>query len=331
MTTSSIERAQRLPKDLALIALAIQAGIAVAGIGAQLIWSPYAEDMRRVYATAQTLVPMLSSAFVNWAFAALLTWCFARHALDRHGPAGLARPAGARGIFGVVFLLLVLAQGYVLAPLVHQAALSYIQNTAGSMAAAGFVFALSSVLQLVLVALIAWFACWLALRRRSGGGSDGDVNASAPAASSSSSSRAAIAWVVGVFFVCLQMLMSSLFQGWIGMQQAPGAGPLVLGWIVVPLVVLALTFWGAWMGAREAAQPRPLRAIAASALAFVLLQLVCIAIAIAWMLWVLRPGHVGNIVGPAVGLAVIYVVLMVMLTRSTVGWLYRRVQAAPAQ
>ena len=330
MTTSSIERPQRLPKDLALIALAIQAGVAVAGIGSQLIWSPYAEDMRRVYATAQTLVPMLSSAFVNWAFAALLTWCFARHTLDRHGPAGLARPAGARGIFGVAFLLLVLAQGYVLAPLVHQAALSYIQNTAGSMAAAGFVFALSSVLQLMLVALIAWFACWLALRRRSGG-SAGGVDASAHEVSSSSSPRAAIAWVVGVFFVCLQMLMSSLFQGWIGMQQAPGAGPLVLGWIVAPLVVLALTFWGAWMGAREAVQSRPLRAIAASALAFVLLQLVCIAIAIAWMLWVLRPGHVGNIVGPAVGLAVIYVVLMVMLTRSTVGWLYRRVQAAPAQ
>lgn len=330
MTTSSLERVQRLPKDLALIALAIQAGVAVAGLGAQLIWSPYAEDMRRVYATAQTLVPMLSSAFVNWAFAALLTWCFARHTLDRRGPAGLARPAGARGIFGVVFLLLVLAQGYVLAPLVHQAALSYIQNTAGSMAAAGFVFALSSVLQLMLVALIAWFACWLALRRRSGG-SAGGVDASAHEVSSSSSPRAAIAWVVGVFFVCLQMLMSSLFQGWIGMQQAPGAGPLVLGWIVAPLVVLALTFWGAWMGAREAVQSRPLRAIAASALAFVLLQLVCIAIAIAWMLWVLRPGHVGNIVGPAVGLAVIYVVLMVMLTRSTVGWLYRRVQAAPAQ
>lgn len=330
MTTSSIERPQRLPKDLALIALAIQAGVAVTGIGSQLIWSPYAEDMRRVYATAQTLVPMLSSAFVNWAFAALLTWCFARHTLDRRGPAGLARPAGARGIFGVVFLLLVLAQGYVLAPLVHQAALSYIQNTAGSMAAAGFVFALSSVLQLMLVALIAWFACWLALRRRSGGSASG-VDASAHEVSSWSSPRAAIAWVVGVFFVCLQMLMSSLFQGWIGMQQAPGAGPLVLGWIVAPLVVLALTFWGAWMGAREAAQPRPLRAIAASALAFVLLQLVCIAIAIAWMLWVLRPGHVGNIVGPAVGLAVIYVVLMVMLTRSTVGWLYRRVQAASAQ
>lgn len=330
MTTSSIERAQRLPKDLALIALAIQAGVAVAGIGTQLIWSPYAEDMRRVYATAQTLVPMLSSAFVNWAFAALLTWCFARHALDRHGPAGLARPGSARGIFGVVFLLLVLAQGYVLAPLIHQAALSYIQNTAGSIAAASFVFALSSVLQLMLVALIAWFACWLALRRRSGG-SGGGVDASAPAASSSSSPRAAIAWVVGVFFVCLQMLMSSLFQGWIGMQQAPGAGPLVLGWIVAPLVVLALTFWGAWMGAREAAQPRPLRAIAASALAFVLLQLVCIAIAIAWMLWVLRPGHVNDVVGPAVGLAVIYVVLMVMLTRSIVGWLYQRFQAAPAQ
>ncbi|MDH6167441.1 hypothetical protein M2282_002590 [Variovorax boronicumulans] len=328
MTTSSLERVQRLPRDLALIALAIQAGVAVAGIGAQLIWSPYAEDMRRLYTTARALVPMLSSAVMNWAFAALLAWCFARHALDRHGPAELARPAGARGIFGVVFLLLVLVQGYVLAPLIHQVALSYIQNTAGSIAAAGFVFALSSVLQLVLVALIAWFACWLALQRRSGG-SGGDVATSAPAASFPSSPRAVIAWVVGVFFVCLQMLMSSLFQGWIGMQQAPGAGPLVLGWIVAPLVVLALTFWGAWMGAREAAQPRPLRAIASSALAFVLLQLVCIAIAIAWMLWVLRPGHVNDIVGPAVGLAVIYVVLMVMLTRSTVGWLYRASRLRP--
>jgi len=182
----------------------------------------------------------------------------------------------------------------------------------------------------MLVALIAWFACWLALRRRSGGSGDG-VDASTPAASSASSPRAAIAWVVGVFFVCLQMVMSSLFQGWIGAQQDAGAGPLVLGWIVAPLVVLALTFWGAWMGASEAAQPRPLRAIAASALAFVLLQLVCIAIAIAWALWVMRPGHVNDVVGPAVGLAVIYVVLMVMLTRSTVGWLYRRFRAAPAQ
>ena len=327
MTTSSLERVQRLPRDLALIALAIQAGVAVAGIGAQLIWSPYAEDMRRLYTTAQALVPMLSSAVVNWALAALLAWCFARHALDRHGPARLARPAVARGIFGVVFLLLVLVQGYVLAPLIHQVALSYIRNTASSMAAAGFVFALSSVLQLVLVGLIAWFACWLALRRQSGG----DVAASAPVASFPSSPRAAIAWVVGMFFVCLQMVMSSLFQGWIGAQQDAGAGPLVLGWIVAPLVVLALTFWGAWMGARGAAQPRPLRAIAASALAFVLLQLVCIAIAIAWALWVMRPGYVDDVVGPAVGLAVIYVVLMVMLTRSIVGWLYRRFQAAPAQ
>jgi len=327
MTTSSLERAQRLPRDLALIALAIQAGVAVAGIGAQLIWSPYAEDMRRLYSSAQALVPMLSSAVMNWAFAALLTWCFARHALDRHGPAERGRPGGARGVFGIVFLLLVLVQGYVLAPLFHQVALSYIRNTAGSMAAAGFVFALSSVLQLVLLALIAWFACWLALRRRSGGGAE----TAAPVGSSSSSPRGEIAWVVGVFFVCLQMLMSSLFQGWIGARQDAGVGALALGWIVAPLVVLALTFWGAWMGAREAAQPRPLRAIAASALAFVLLQVICIGIAIAWMLWVLRPGHMDDVVGPVVGIAVVYVVLMVMLTRSIVAWLYRRFQAAPAQ
>lgn len=329
MTTSSLERTQRLPRDFALIALAIQVGVAVVGIAAQLIWSPYAEDMRRLYTTAQALVPILSMAVVNWASATLLVWCFARHALDRHGAADLARPRSACGIFGVVFLLLLFVQSYVLAPLFQQMALSYIRNTAGSIPMAGFVFALSSVLQLVLLALIAWFACWLALRHRPGGGA---AQTSVPVASSSlSSPRAAIAWVVGVFFVCLQMLMSSLFQGWIGVPSDAGVGPLVLGWLVAPLVVVALTFWGAWMGAREAVQPRPLRAIAASALAFVLLQVVCIGIAIAWVLWVLRPGRVDDVVSPAVGLAVIYVVLMVMLTRSTVGWLYRRFQAAPAQ
>ena len=46
MTTSSPERAQRLPRDLALIALVIKIGLAAIGIGAQLTLVPNADQSR---------------------------------------------------------------------------------------------------------------------------------------------------------------------------------------------------------------------------------------------------------------------------------------------
>lgn len=69
------------------------------------------------------------------------------------------------------------------------------------------------------------------------------------------------------------------------------------------------------------------RAVGASVLAFVLVQLLCIAAGLAWLamaVWLHGFNSAGSLVGFALALVLVYTVLAVVLTRATVRGLYRR-------
>ena len=98
----------------------------------------------------------------------------------------------------------------------------------------------------------------------------------------------------------------------------------------MPLVVCALAFWGAWLGAAPApVQTRPFRAVAAAVSAFALLQAVCIALAVGGLLWIASVSFSGrsssgSLVMLAIAMALVYLVLLVALVRAITRRFYRR-------
>jgi len=331
----SFGRAQRLPKDFAWITVAIAAALFIVNMTVLLLpSSPHSEQMRSVYAQPAVWVPLLPRMLTVWLLAATLAWCHAREALDERGAVRIAQLRGAGSRFAAVYLTAMVVNALALTPLFYQAQLLFMPGGPlhehvgmyGLRAIMATSVLVQSVIQMLLIVGSVWLAARFALRERGVAPADASSGMPDPVAASN---RRAAAFVVAAIFVSLQMWIGNIASGWVDMRDFDMV-PLLLGWFGVPLVVCALAFWGAWLGAAPApVQTRPFRAVAAAVSAFALLQAVCIALAIGGLLWIASVSFSGrsssgSLVMLAIAMALVYLVLLVALVRAITRRFYRR-------
>ena len=326
-------QALRLPRDFALITVAIDAVMVLVNMALQL-WpdSPNAEQLRSAYALPGVWVPMVFSIGMAWVLAAALAWSHGRNALEKRGVDSVARLPQPRVRYGAAYVVVLLLNFYALSPLLYDLQLLFmpggrLHESLGdtSMRAAMPVFMfLQSVAQLIVLVLGVWLAAWFALRagRADASGMRSD---DVPAASSP---RRAVALVGASVFASLQMWSGAALSRWSSVSQGLDGAGLLVAWVVPPLAAFALAFWGGWLGATAGlSRVRPFRAVAASVLAFALVQIGCIAIALAWLalaVWLHGFNSAGSLVGFALALVLVYTLLAVLLTRAATRGFYRR-------
>jgi hypothetical protein len=336
--SSSFERAQRLPGNFAWIAVAVDAALFALGMAAQLLpLSPHGEQMRGVYAQPGVWVPLLSRVATVWLLAATLAWCYARKALDERGAARIAQLRGPGSRFAAVFLAVMVVNMLALTPLFYQAQLLFmpggpLHERVGMYGLrpvmAVSMFVQSAIQMLVLIASV-WLAARFALRER-GAGLAGSLPGATDGGASMAAPRRAVALVAAATFVSLQAWIGHVASGWVDTSRDSDLVPLLLGWFAVPLLVWALAFWGGWLGAAPGpAQTRPFRAVAAAVSAFVLLQVVCAALALGGLLWIASASFSGvssgsRLAALAIAVAAIYLVLLVVTMRALTRRFYRR-------
>lgn len=334
MTASpSFERAQRLPRHFAWIAVAVDVVLFVASMTVQLLPSTaHSEQMRGVYAQPGVWVPLLSRVVTVWLLAATLAWCHARKALDERGAPRIAQLRSPGSRFAAVYLAAVVVNMLALTPLFYQAQVLFMPggplhehvDTYGLRSLMATSMLVQSVIQMLVLVASVWLAARFALRER------GTVLADASPGEGAASPRRAVALVVAAMFVSLQMWIGNVASGWVDTARDAGVVPLLLGWFAVPLGVYALAFWGGWLGAAPGlTQVRPFRAVAASVSAFVLLQAVCAVLAIGGLLWIANASFLGGssysrVAAFAAVMAAIYLVLLVVLVRAITRRFYRR-------
>ncbi|WP_432728264.1 hypothetical protein [Variovorax sp. W6] len=332
--TSSHSQALRLPRDLALITVAIDAVMVLLNMAIQL-WpdSPDSEQLRSTYALPGVWIPMVFSIGMAWVLAAALAWSHGRNALEKRGVDSVALLPRPRIRYGAAYVVVLLLNFYALSPLLYDLQLLFmpggrLHEVLGytSMRAAMPVFMfLQSVAQLIVLVLGVWLAAWVALRagRAEPSGSQGGE---VPAVGASP--RRAVALVGASVFASLQMWSGAAVSRWSSMSHGLDDAGLLVAWVVPPLAAFALAFWGGWLGATAGlSRVRPFRAVGASVLAFALVQVLCIAIALAWLalaVWLHGFNSAGSLVGFALALVLVYTLLTVVLTRATARGLYRR-------
>ena len=334
MTATSLQpQALRLPRDLALITVAIDAAMMLVNMAAQL-WpdSPEAEQLRSAYALPGVWIPMVCSIAMGWVLAAAMAWSHGRNALERHGAVSVARLPQPRIRYAAAYLVVLLLNFYALSPLLYDLQLLFMpggrfHESLGytSMRAAMPVFMfLQSMAQLIVLVLGIWLSAWIALR----GARAGSADVQADESLQGPPPRRAVALVAASVFASLQMWSGAAVSRWSSMTQGLDGPALLVAWVVPPLAAFGLAFWGAWLGAAPVfSRVRPFRAVGASVLAFVLVQLLCIAAGLAWLamaVWLHGFNSAGSLVGFALALVLVYTVLTVVLTRATTRGLYRR-------
>ncbi|HEX7865283.1 MAG TPA: hypothetical protein VF555_10050 [Variovorax sp.] len=325
--------AQRLPRDLALVTVAIDAAMLLVNMAIQF-WpdSPHSDQLRSAYALPGVWIPMVFSIGMAWVLAAALAWSHGRNALEKRGVDSVARLPHPRIRYAVAYLAVLVLNFYALSPLLYDLQLLFMPGGrlhevfgSPSMSAAMPVFMfLQSIAQLVVLVLAVWGAAWFALRA----GRATPSNAQDDEAFGLSSPRRAVALVGAALFASLQMWSGAVVGRWTSMARGMDGPELLVAWAVPPMVAFALAFWGGWMGATAGlSRARPFRAVAAAVLAFVLVQVSCIAIALAWLMlaaWSHGFNSAGGLVGFGLALVLVYSVLVVVLMRATTRWLYRR-------
>jgi hypothetical protein len=335
-TTSSLARASRLPRDLALVTVAVDAALVMFNLALQL-WpdTPEAAQMRSAYAMPRVWIFIASGIGMAWVLAATLAWSHGRQALERRGAQSVALLPGPRVRYGAVYLVVLALNFYALGPLLFELQLLFMPGgqLQEYVAAPGMrvVMAVSTltqaVVQLAVLVLGVWLAAWVALRP----GSDGTAPA-APLdeerAETGAPPRRAVALVGAAVFASLQVWSITVASHWTDAVRLMDSAALLLGWIVLPLVVFALAFWGGWLGAGPGlAQVRPFRAVAASVWAFVQVQAICIVTGVAWLMLTIRfssiLGSVGGLIVFAAAFVLLYMTLTVLLMRTTTRRKYR--------
>jgi hypothetical protein len=330
-------RARQLPRDLALVTVAIDALMVLANLAIQL-WpdTPEGAQMRGTYALPGVWIPMLFSLGMAWVLAAALAWSHGRQALETRGVDSVSRLVRPRLRYAAAYLVMLMLNFYALSPLLYELQLLFMPGGrlqdlagAGSMRVVMAVFVLlQSVAQLVVLVLGVWAAAWFALRGARASAAEVDSGATAEEIGGASPRRA-VALVGAAMFASLQMWSGVAMSRWTSMGRGVDGPELLLAWMVPPLVVFALAFWGGWLGATAGlAKTRPFRAVGASALAFVLVQVSCIIIAIAGLYIASRVAgsfySPAGLIGFVLALLLVYAVHVVALTRAATRWLYRR-------
>lgn len=334
-TTPSHASAQRLPRDLALVTVAIDAAMVLVNMAIQL-WpdSPDGEQLRSTYALPGVWIPMVFSIGMAWVLAAALAWSHARNALEKRGVGSVARLPHPRIRYAAVYIAVLVLNFYALSPLFYEVQLLFMPGGrlhdffgSTSMSAAMALFTvLQSVAQLILLVLGVWVSARFALRAGSAAPSDAQQQDDDEAIGASP--RRAVALVSAAVFASLQMWSGVVVSRWTSIARGMDGLELLIAWMLPPLVAFALALWGGWLGATAGpARVRPFRAVAAAVLAFVLVQVSCIAIALAWVMlatWSHSFDNVGGLIGFALALVLVYSVLVVVLMRAITRWLYRR-------
>ena len=334
MTATPLQsQALRLPRDLALITVAIDAVMVLLNMAVRL-WpdSPESEQLRSAYALPGVWIPMVCSVAMGWVLSGTLAWCHGRNALERHGAGSVAALPQPRMRYAAAYVVVLLLNFFALSPLLYDLQLLFMPGgrfheslgfTSMRAAMPVFVF-LQSVAQLIVLVLGIWLSAWIALR----GARAGSADAQADEVPGGPPTRRAVALVAASVFASLQMWSGAAMSRWSSMTQGLDGPALLVAWLVPPLAAFGLAFWGAWLGAAPVvSRVRPFRAVGASVLAFVLVQVLCIAAGLAWLamaVWMHGFNSAGSLVGFALALVLVYTVLTVVLTRATTRGLYRR-------
>ena len=318
----SHRRALRLPRDFALIVVGLDALKFVLTTAALLIGStPDAEQARSAYMQPGVWTAVLPALAMSWLLAGALAWSYGRDALERQGVARVALARGARLRFAGVCMLVSVLGFFGLAPLFHQIQLSFMlgglfEDFSGysPYLGMGMTTLLRSIIQWVVLVLGLWLATRIALGRSPVMPAPAAEEGAVPAASGVSPRRA-VAMLGAAVFASLQMWSTMMASFWTDAVRLADNAMLLLAWTVPPLVAFALTFWGGWLGAGpDLTQVRPFKAVMASVIAFVQVQLICIVVGLAWLMLAIRFAPVLGSIGGLIAFAVVYVLLYMALT-----------------
>lgn len=333
---SSDERALRLPRDFALIAVGLDVAMFVISTVVLLTrFTPDVEQIRSAYAQPEVWITMLAGLAVPWTLSAVLAWSHARNALERLGTANVALAHDARLRFGTVWALVVAFSYYGLTPLFFKIRTLFMlggrfEEFSGYSPYLGMGAAMlvQSVVQLAVLVLGIWLAARLALSRSRG--QDVAVRAPEDAAFEvpGAPPRRAVVWLIAALFASMQLWSSLAVSNWL-FRSDDNTLRLLLTLVLPWLAAFALAFWGAWLGTRAGMSPaRPFRAVAASVSAFVLVQVTSLVIAIAWFFLAytssMRMSNTLGAIGATVALALVYAALVVVITRAVTRRFYRR-------
>jgi hypothetical protein len=347
--TPSYVRALRLPRDFALIAVGLDAAMFAINMALLLGPSrPESEQLRNAYATPGVWVTLLVGMLMSWTLVSALAWSHARNALERRGMARVALAHDARLRFGGVWVLAMVLNYYALTPLFYELQVMFMPGGRFEDAFAysprvymGVAMLLQSLVQLLVLVLGVWLAARVALAKsRVAKASTSNTEGAGDAVDAPEAlgvpPRRAIAFVVAALFSALQLWASLAAARWA--FPAPGMSVLVLllTWGLPLAVGFGLAWWGAWLGTRpetlSGTRPglqvvRPFRAVAAGVLSFVLVQVGCVVIALAWLFLAAKSSFSfysgGGIVGFVLALVLVYMALVMTLARTVTRRLYR--------
>jgi hypothetical protein len=332
----SDERALRLPRDFALIAVGLDVAMFVISTVVLLTrFTPDVEQIRSAYAQPGGWITMLAGLAVPWTLAALLGWSHARHALERLGAANVALAHDARLRFATVWALVVAFSYYGLTPLFFKIRTLFMaggrfEEFSGysPYLGMGAAMLLQSVVQLAVLVLGLCLAARLALSRSRGQDVAVRVPEDAALQVAGAPPRRAVAWLIAAVFASMQLWSSLAVSNWL-FPSDDNTLRLLLTLVLPWLAAFALAFWGAWLGARAGmSAARPFRAVAASVSAFVLVQVMSLVVAIAWFFLAytssMRMSNALGAIGATVALALVYAALVVAITRAITRRFYRR-------
>ena len=318
MTSSaSLANAWRLPRDFALITVAVEAAIVGVRFGRQL-WSGSEDSGYGLDAW----LGMAANLAMAWVLSAALAWSHARQALEMRGAARLAQLRGPRVRLAGAYLIVRVLEYFVLSPWLFGLELLYMPG--------------GRLVQLAMLVLGVWLATWVALKGAKASaassfdaGDAGDADAAAPAGAWSG--RATVALLIAAVFASVQVWCVMAVDPWDEVERTLNRVVPFLGFLGPPLLLFALAFWGAWLGIGAGPVParlRPFRAVAASVLALVLVVASCAALFFVGLALVLVPSSssmagIGGLIVLVGVLVVLYIALTVLLTRAITRRLYR--------
>lgn len=315
--TSPLTNAWRLPRDFALITVAVEAAIVLVHFGRQL-WPGSGHEGYDLDVWAG----MAANLAMAWVLAASLAWSHARQALEVRGAARLAQLRGPRVRHAGAYLIVRVLDYFVLSPWLYGLELLYMPG--------------GRLVQLAMLVLGVWLATWVALKGAKASAASsfdaGDaVDADAAAPPGAWSGRATVALLIAAVFASVQVWCVMAVDPWDEVERTLNRVVPFLGFLGPPLLLFALAFWGGWLGIGRGPGPariRPFRAVAASVLALVLVVASCAALFFVGLALVLVPSStsmagLGGLIVLVGVLVPLYLALTVLLTRFITRRLYR--------
>jgi len=326
----SEERALRLPRDFALIAVGLDVAMFVIGMAVVLMdVMPGGEQLRSAFARPDVWVMTLAGLAAPLTMAAVLAWSHGRNALERRGVADVALALGARLRFGCVCALVVVLNHYGLGRLFPEFRMFF--GGPGwfeysPFLAIGLALLLQWLARLVVLALGLWLAARIALGR--GRVAPAGAQDDAAIELAGAAPRRAGVTVFAAVFASLHLWSGLLIANSVAPSN-DGVPKLLLTLVLPWLVAFAIAFCSGWLGTRPGLPlARPFRAVAASVSTFVLVQVSSFVIAAAWT-FAATSSSMGRLHGLGslvafVAVVLVYIALVVVIGSVVMRRFYRR-------